>query len=77
MICVSTKAFYMDGNNIRKDDENGLLSCEIFIFPAAARLSFQRMGRRSLLRPIDKPPRMNKNSTYQQMWKLNFWQKIQ
>ena len=67
MIYVSTKAIYMDGNNIKKDDENGLLSCQIYISPAAARLSFQRMGRQSLLRPLDKPPRMNKNSTYQQM----------
>ena len=38
----------MDGNNIKKDDENGLLPCEIYSSPAAAhRLSLQRLGRQS------------------------------
>ena len=38
----------MDGNNVKKDDENGLLSFGIYSFPAAAPLSLQRLGRRSL-----------------------------
>ena len=38
----------MDGINVKKDDENGQLSCRIYSSPAAARLSLRRLGRRSL-----------------------------
>ena len=39
----------MDGNNVKKDDENGQLSCGIYYSsPAAAHLLLQRLGRRSL-----------------------------
>ena len=53
----------MDGNNVKKDDENGQLSCGKYSSPAAARLSLQgwvkgftrlslqRLGRRSLPLP--------------------------
>ena len=42
-----------DGNNVENDDENGLLSCGIYSFPAAARLFLLRLGRRSLPRSLD------------------------
>ena len=31
----------MDGNNVKKDDENGQLSCRIYSYPAAACLLLQ------------------------------------
>ena len=37
----------MDGNNVKKYDENGKLSYRIYSSPAAACLSLQRLGRRS------------------------------
>ena len=44
---------YIGGNNVIKDDKNGLLSCGIYSSPAAARLLLQRLGRRSLPRSLD------------------------
>ena len=38
----------MDENNVKKDYENGQLSCRIYSSPAAARLTLERLGRRSL-----------------------------
>ena len=38
----------MGGNNVKKDDENGQLSCGIYSSPAAARLYLQRLSRLSL-----------------------------
>ena len=50
----------MDGKNLKKDDENSQLSCgiysyishiciqDMYTYPAEARLSLQRLGRRSL-----------------------------
>ena len=38
----------MDGNNVKKYDENGQLNCGIYSSPAAARLLLQMLGRRSL-----------------------------
>ena len=34
----------MDGNNAKKDDQNGHLSCGIYSSPAAAHLPLQRLG---------------------------------
>ena len=34
----------MDGNNLKKDDENGQLSDGIHSYPAAARLLFAKTG---------------------------------
>ena len=38
----------MDGNNVKKYDENGQLDCGIYSSPAAASLLLQMLGRRSL-----------------------------
>ena len=43
----------MDGNNVKKDDENGKLDCGIYSSPAAAGLLLQRLSRRSLPRWLD------------------------
>ena len=43
----------MGGNNVKKDDENGQLSCGIYSSPAAACLLLQRLGQRSLPRSLD------------------------
>ena len=43
----------MDGNNAKKDDENGQLSYGIYSSAAAARLLLQRLGWRSLPRSLD------------------------
>ena len=43
-----SKEIYMDGNNVKNDDENDLFSCEIYSYPAAASLSLLRLGRQSL-----------------------------
>ena len=34
----------MDGNNIKNDDENGLLSCGIYSSPAAAKPIYAKVG---------------------------------